>query len=69
MAKPARVRQIDVTRMVRGVLAGGATIQRVEVDEVGRVAIVVGDDEPAKAATSDDLDRELAEFNASHGNN
>lgn len=63
---PSTFRQQDVTRAVRAVAAAGVDIQRVEVDREGKIVIVTG--KPALPENpSSDLDRELAEWEARHG--
>ena len=57
-------RQADVTRAVRGALAGGIEIARVEIDRGGKIVIVSG--KPAEQQPDNELDRELAEFEAQH---
>jgi hypothetical protein len=60
-------RQGDVTRAVRAVAAAGVPIARVDVDpQTGTIRVVIGTPE-AQDSTSDDLDRELQEFEAQHG--
>lgn len=61
---PCTFKQQDVTRALRGALAAGVEIQRVEIDKLGRIIVVTGS---SPAAAVDDLDRELAEFEARHG--
>ena len=62
---PSTFRQADVTRAVRAVVAAGVGIARVEIDKSGKIVIVPGK-QPA-IARQDDLDQELAEFEARHG--
>jgi hypothetical protein len=35
-------RQNDVARAIKGAVAGGLTVQRVEVDKAGKIVVVVG---------------------------
>jgi hypothetical protein len=59
--RAARVKQVDVARAIKGALAAaGAMVARVEVEVNGIVIRVVLSE--AGVAPSDDLDRELAEF-------
>ena len=44
---PLPFRQTDVARVIKGAVAGGLTVQRVEVDKAGKIIVVVG--EPGKA--------------------
>jgi hypothetical protein len=62
---PSTFRQRDVTKAVKAVTAAGVGIARVEIDKAGKIVIVTG--KPAVAGLQDDLDRELAEFEAHHG--
>jgi hypothetical protein len=39
---PLPFRQTDVSRAVRGAVAAGLTVQRVEVDKAGKIVVVVG---------------------------
>ena len=61
---PSTFRQQDVTRAVKAVTAAGVDIARVEIARDGRTVIVTAEAQPA---VQDDLDRELEEFNARHG--
>jgi hypothetical protein len=61
---PSTFRQQDVTRAVKAVAAAGVDILRVEVTKDGKIAIVAA---KAPPAAQDDLDRELADFEARHG--
>jgi hypothetical protein len=62
--KPCAFRQRDVARAVRGAEAAGVKIGRLEIEpHTGRISII-----PAGVSSSDcELDRELAEFEARHG--
>ncbi len=57
-------RKRDVTRAVRAVTAAGVHIARVEIGKDGKIVVVTQQPAPSQ---QDDLDRELAEFEASHG--
>jgi ssDNA-binding replication factor A large subunit len=61
---PATFRQGDVTRAIRAAVAASVDIARVEIARDGRIVIVTGKAQPA---VQDDLDRELEEFEARHG--
>lgn len=61
---PSTFRQQDVTRAVKAVTAAGVDIARVEIARDGRIVIVTAE---AQSAVQDNLDRELEEFNARHG--
>jgi CTP:molybdopterin cytidylyltransferase MocA len=58
-------KQQDVTRALRGTLAAGVGVHRVEIDKAGKIVVVTAGDTPS--APADDLDRELAEFEARNG--
>jgi hypothetical protein len=62
--KACAFKQRDIARAVRGAEAAGVKIGRVEIEpNTGRISIV-----PASASSNDgELDRELAEFEARHG--
>jgi hypothetical protein len=62
---PSTFRQQDVTRAIRAARAAGVDIARVEIARDGRIVMVTA--EVQCAAQDDDLDRELAEFEARHG--
>jgi hypothetical protein len=64
---PSTFRQLDVTRAVKAVTAAGVHIARVEIDNSGKIVIVAGKLQEAAPSSHDDLDRELAEFEARHG--
>lgn len=68
MRRRAVFSQSDVSKAIRGAQKGGVEIARVEIGPDGKITIVPAKPvENAPAATEDDLDRELAEFEASHG--
>jgi hypothetical protein len=64
---PSTFRQQDVTRAVRATVAAGIEVQRVEIASDGRIIIVAGSPVASTSPCGDDLDRELAEFEARHG--
>ena len=57
-------RQRDVTAAVKGAVKAGVEVRRVEIDKDGKIVVVTTKQttEPAN-----DLDRELTEFEARHG--
>jgi hypothetical protein len=61
---PSAFRQRDVTRAVKAVVKAGVDIGRVrvEITRAGSIIVTTGTNQPA-----DDLDRELAAFEARHG--
>jgi hypothetical protein len=62
---PSTFRQQDVTRAVKAVAAAGVGIARVEIDSSGKIAIITTSG--VEAGRGDDLDRELHEWEARHG--
>jgi hypothetical protein len=40
---PLPFRQTDVARAIKGAVAAGLTVQRVEVDKAGKIVVVVGE--------------------------
>lgn len=64
----AAFRQGDVTRALRGAMKAGIEVARVEIGTDGKIVVVPGKPvENSAAPSDDDLDRELAEFEAEHG--
>jgi hypothetical protein len=60
---PPPFRQGDVTRAIKAVVAAGVEVARVEI-EGGKVVVVTG--RLSDGNKPNDLDRELAEFEARH---
>lgn len=56
-----KFKQCDLTRAVKAVAKAGVAVARVEIAPDGRIVIATG---TAATGQSDDLDRELAEFEA-----
>ncbi|MCW5692940.1 MAG: hypothetical protein KIT48_11305 [Pseudolabrys sp.] len=54
-----------MTRALRATLAAGVAVLRVEIDKDGKIILVTAGETPS--APADDLDRELAEFEARNG--
>jgi hypothetical protein len=61
---PSTFRQQDVTRAVKAVIAADVHIARVEIDRAGKIVVVA---QQPPTSQQDDLDRELTEFEARHG--
>jgi hypothetical protein len=61
---PPPFRQRDLTRAIRAVTVAGVSIARVEIGPDGKIVVVT--QQPA-VSSRDDLDRELEEFEARHG--
>jgi len=57
-----KFKQCDVTRAVKAVAKAGLSVARVEIALDGKIVIATGTD--AAIQQTDDLDRELAEFEA-----
>ena len=63
--RPATFRQRDAEALVRAVRKGGCEVARVELDCSGKIVVITA--KPTEALPIDELDRELAEFEARHG--
>jgi hypothetical protein len=59
-------RQRDLTRAVKAVIAADVGIARVEIDGAGKI-IIIAATAPAAEPQGDDLDQELREWEACHG--
>jgi len=59
-------KQGDVTKAVKAAVAAGVEVARVEIERDGRIIVVAG---RAGVEPTNPLDRELAEFEARHGEN
>jgi hypothetical protein len=62
---PSNFRQQDITRAVKAVTAAGVGIARIEIDKTGKITIIAAT--PAEAGQRDDLDLELQDWEARHG--
>jgi hypothetical protein len=60
-------RQQDLTKAIKGATKAGVNIARIEIAKDGRIVIISAGADPS--VQEDDLDRELAEFEARHGQN
>ena len=60
---PSTFRQSDITRAIRAARKAGVENVRDEIAKDGRIVIVTGGAQPVQ----DDLDRELEQFRARHG--
>jgi hypothetical protein len=49
--RPAAFRQLDVTRALRGTVAAGIEVQRIEIGPDGKIIVVTA--KPAEAAADD----------------
>lgn len=60
-------RKTDVSRLIHAATKAGMNVARVEVGKDGIIAVVTGTSRADEVVLSDDLDNELAEFEARHG--
>jgi hypothetical protein len=60
-------RQGDVTRAIRGAERAGLKVRRAEVRTDGSIVLDFNGAPIVMSGTVDDLDRELSEFEARHG--
>ena len=65
--RPCTFRQTDVTRALKGAEAAGVEVNRIEIDQDGKIVLVTGTNSSEIEIPRDDLDHELAEFEAHHG--
>jgi hypothetical protein len=66
---PQTFKQGDVTKAIKAAVKAGLPVARVEVSPDGRIVVIAGKPEQGQnsGTEADDLDRELAEFEARHG--
>jgi hypothetical protein len=64
---PQTFRQRDVTRAIKAVAAAGVDIARIEIDPFGKIVIVASKPNDISEPSVDELDRELGEWEARHG--
>jgi len=68
--RPCAFKQRDVARAVRGAEAAGIRVARVDIEpSTGRISIVPAGIPVAISTEDAELDSELAEFEARHGQN
>lgn len=63
--RPCTFRQSDATRFIRAVIAAGLVPRQIEYAGDGRLIVMM--EAGTVAASIDDLDQELAEFEARNG--
>jgi hypothetical protein len=49
-------RQNDVARAIKGAVAGGLTVQRIEVDKAGKIIVVVSETDKTEPPSSNSWD-------------
>jgi hypothetical protein len=57
----------DAVRLARAAKAAGLPVRAIEVDKSGKIRVLIGEDTVLALPVENDLDRELAEFEARHG--
>jgi hypothetical protein len=56
---PATFKQADVTRALRGTVAAGVDVQRIEIDKTGKIVVVTGKPERVPVSNINDWDEVL----------
>jgi hypothetical protein len=59
---PCTFRQLDVTRALRGAVAAGIQVQRIEIDKEGKIVVIAGK-VPESARDSEDKRNEWDDAN------
>ncbi len=54
-----RIKQVDVVRAVKGALAAGLTVARVEVDGSGKIVVICGEAAPDLSPSPGDFEARL----------
>jgi hypothetical protein len=67
--RPAKFRQVDVTRALRAAKAAGITVSRYEIDTDGKIVVVSGSPDLEFSGETQEMraERKLAEWDARHG--
>jgi len=63
--KPGRFRQREAARLMRAAVDAGVPVSRIELDDNGKVSLIVG--KPGDAPAGDDVDKEIENFRKEHG--
>ena len=56
---PATFKQADVTRALRGAVAAGVEVQRIEIDKTGKIVVITGRPERVPVSNINDWDEVL----------
>ena len=64
---PTRFKQRDVVRAIKGAHAAGCAVQTFKIEKDGSIVVHTGVVTDRQQPAVDDLDHELAEFEARHG--
>jgi hypothetical protein len=63
----SNIRQANLTRVLRAMIAAGVPVARVEIDNDGKIVIVTGGAGATPMTLEEELDQDLAEFDKRHG--